>query len=176
MNLVNYGITLKLLTEEKIEMIRQWRNDPKIKQYMEYREYITSEMQRKWFANLNNGKDNFYWIIEYQGEEIGLINLKDIDFVNKTAEPGIFIWDDGYIGTEVPLRATLTRNDFAWEVLHLETLHCHILCDNKRAIKYNKALGFKLLPDQEGIYNQAYLLKKEDALKFKDKYKRILIK
>ena len=36
-----YGITLKRLTVDKIELVRNWRNDPKISQYMEFRDYIT---------------------------------------------------------------------------------------------------------------------------------------
>ncbi len=39
--LENYGVRLKQLTHDKIELLRQWRNDPKIQQYMFYREYIT---------------------------------------------------------------------------------------------------------------------------------------
>ncbi len=39
--LENYGVRLKRLTHDKIELLRQWRNDPKIQQYMFYREYIT---------------------------------------------------------------------------------------------------------------------------------------
>ena len=42
-----YGVKLKRLTHDKIELLRQWRNDPKIQQYMIYREEITPEMQEK---------------------------------------------------------------------------------------------------------------------------------
>ena len=75
MEISNFDVSLELLTEDKIEMVRQWRNDPKIQQYMEYRDEITPEMQVKWFKKLNNGKDNFYFIIKYKEEEIGLINV-----------------------------------------------------------------------------------------------------
>lgn len=88
MKISNYDVSLELLTENKIEMVRQWRNDPKIQQYMEYRETITPEMQKKWFDKLNNGKDNFYFILQYKGEDIGLINVKDIDYEKKLANQG----------------------------------------------------------------------------------------
>ena len=63
---------MRRLTHDKIEMLRQWRNDPKIQQHMFYREYITPEMQERWFANLDQ-HTNFYFIVEYDGKEIGLI-------------------------------------------------------------------------------------------------------
>ena len=39
MILEGYGVKLHRLTEEKIELLRRWRNDPKIQQYMGYREH-----------------------------------------------------------------------------------------------------------------------------------------
>ena len=86
MILEGYGVKLYRLTEEKIELLRRWRNDPKIQQYMGYREHITSEMQKAWFERINND-NNYYFIIEYEGKEIGCINIKDIDYVKKTCEP-----------------------------------------------------------------------------------------
>ena len=85
MILKGYGIILKRLTEDKIELVRHWRNHPKIQQYMEYKEYITEAMQRDWFNHINNDS-NYYFVIQYKEKEIGLINIKDIDFTR---------WDSG---------------------------------------------------------------------------------
>ena len=49
MKLEKYGICLEKLTHDKIELVRRWRNHPKIRRYMEFREEITPEMQEKWF-------------------------------------------------------------------------------------------------------------------------------
>ena len=73
MKISKYGIDLVRLTEEDIEMLRQWRNSPQIQQFMEYREEITAEMQKKWFDSINN-VNNFYFIIHFEGQKIGLIN------------------------------------------------------------------------------------------------------
>ena len=35
--ITDYGVKLVQLTEDKIELVRQWRNSDKIKKYMEYR-------------------------------------------------------------------------------------------------------------------------------------------
>lgn len=162
MELTNYGITLRRLTEDKIEMVRQWRNDPKIQQYMEYRDYITPEMQAAWFKRINNDS-NYYFLIIWEGKEVGLINIKDIDYDKKTGEPGIFIYDDKYLNSDVAMRASLCRDDFIWDVLKLEQLYIHILRNNVRAIKYNLYKGYKLVGGQEEVLNQLYVLTKEDA-------------
>lgn len=164
MILKGYGIILKRLTEDKIELVRHWRNHPKIQQYMEYKEYITEAMQRDWFNHINNDS-NYYFVIQYKEKEIGLINIKDIDFTDKTGEAGIFIWDDEYLNTDVPIRASLCQGDFIWNVLKLNSIFIHVLQSNKRAINYNKFWGYQLLPNQDNIENQKYVLTREGMLR-----------
>lgn len=141
--LEGYGVTLRRLTHDKIEMLRQWRNDPKIQQYMFYRDYITPEMQERWFAKMDK-KCNFYFIIEYEGKEVGCVNIKDINWETKTGEPGIFIYDDEYLNGDVSIRASFVLTDFVFITLGLVLLKGHILPDNKRAVRFNKALGYSI--------------------------------
>lgn len=164
--LEGYGVKLKRLTHDKIEMLRQWRNDPKISQYMFYREYITPEMQERWFANLDN-KCNYYFIIEYEGKEVGCINIKDIDWEKRTGEPGIFIYDDDCLDSDVAQRANFLHGDFIWNELQLEALTIEVVRTNKRAMEMNKAAGFTELPlrpgDPEDMVRM--ILTRENALK-----------
>ncbi|MCL2651725.1 MAG: GNAT family N-acetyltransferase [Candidatus Azobacteroides sp.] len=173
MTLEKYGVILHRLTHDKIEMVRNWRNDPKILKYMEFREYITPEMQEKWFQKINND-NNFFFIIEYEGKEIGLVNGKNIDYEQKTSEGGLFIYDDDYLNSDVPFRVSLCSSDFGFETLNLEKVFIHILSDNKRAIKYNLMLGFELQPNQENIRNQLYFQTKENYFKKRALIKRLL--
>ncbi|MCQ2309949.1 MAG: GNAT family N-acetyltransferase [Bacteroidales bacterium] len=163
MEITKYGVTLRRLTEDKIELLRNWRNDPKIQQYMEYREYITPEMQKKWFAKINN-EHNFYFIIEYDGKEIGMTNLKDIDYQKGIAEPGIFIYDDSYLNTPLAFMVSCSISDFGFEDLGLSTFYGHVLKDNKRAKRFNKALGYKLCEGEDDKTLQLHSLRKEDYL------------
>lgn len=172
--ITKYGITLKPLTHDKIELVRQWRNTPKIRQFMEYRQEITQEMQERWFEKISTSGKDFFFIIVFEDKEVGLINIKDVDFEKKEGEPGIFIWDDEFLNGGASFRASLARNDFAWDVLKLERLVSHVLSDNKRAIRYNKMQGFVMASDQDGLYNQKYILEKENALKSKEKLIKIL--
>lgn len=137
-----YGITLRPLTHNKIELVRRWRNHPMISQYMIYRSHITPEMQERWFQKISASGTDFYFIIEYQGREIGLINVKDVDYVNKCGEQGIFVWDHDYLDTGVAFLAFFCLDDFCTETLGLETVYCHILSSNTRAIRFDEYLGY----------------------------------
>ena len=173
MKLEKYGVTLKRLTVDKIELVRRWRNDISISQYMEYREYITPEMQQHWFASINND-NNYFFVIIAENVEIGLINIKDIDYNQKCGEAGIFIWDKEFLNSDWSFRAALLRNEFAFEQLGLDYLIGHILKTNKRSIQYSTACGFRLLPNQENVTNQEYRLTKDNFYKAQKRLQNLL--
>ena len=172
LTLTGYGITLRRLTHDKIEMLRQWRNDPKIQQYMNYREYITPEMQEHWFQTINND-NNLYFIIEYEGKEVGMINIKDIDYENKRGERGIFIYDDNYLNSFVS-RASMCLGDFIYNELQLKETYGHILRYNKRAIRMSKYMGAKLAQEQDDTDYQLYITTKEAYESIRPNITRIL--
>lgn len=176
--LQDYGVTLRRLTHDKIEMLRQWRNDPKIQQFMFYREKITPEMQEKWFQNVNND-NNFYFIIEYQSKEIGLIDIKDIDYEKKCGEPGLFIYADEYLNSDVAIRASLCMDDWVWDSLGLNYQHIEVVRTNIQAIKYNRMLGFEESnnhSDDSGDKVRMILTREKvlNIQKSRDKIKKIL--
>lgn len=151
-----YGVTLVPLSRGKIEMVRIWRNDPKISRHMQYRGYISPEMQEKWFDRISVSNTDFYFIIEYGGREIGLINIKDVDYGAGRGEQGVFIWDDDYIDTGVAFLAFFALDDFCSETLGLRQVYCHILKSNLRAIRFDTYLGFRLADGQEDVDCQLY--------------------
>ena len=172
-NLVKYGVKLNRLTHDKIEIVRQWRNNPKISRYMEYRDEITPEMQEAWFKKIDN-KYNFYFLIEIDNKEIGLTNVRDIDFENKTGELGIFIWDDDYLNSIVSFQATMCLTDFCFDTLGLQKLVIHVLKDNNRAIKFNKAFGYKISINQDKVYNQEYTLDYENYIEKRNSIQKLI--
>lgn len=169
-----YGLELVRLGHDKIELVRKWRNDRSISQYMEYREYISPEAQELWFSKIDNA-ENYYFIITFQNEDIGLIDIKDVDFSGKQGEAGIFIWDERYLNSDVSFRAAFALFDFAFDDLKLNRIISHVLSDNKRAIQFNKLLGFKLLAGQDNVYNQEYNLDISDYIRVKDRYMKYFL-
>ena len=167
-----YGIILNRLTLDKIELVRNWRNDPKISQYMFYKEIITPEMQLEWFNNINN-ELNYYFIIEYNKEEIGLVNIKNIDKEGKNGENGLFIYEDKYLNSDIPFRVAFCHNDFVFEELKLDYIYGYIIPDNKRAVQFNKTLGadIKLSEDGKSLF---LTITRENYYKQRNRYIRIL--
>jgi UDP-4-amino-4,6-dideoxy-N-acetyl-beta-L-altrosamine N-acetyltransferase len=157
MKLSKYGIVLRRLRQEDIELVRQWRNSSQISQFMEYREYITPEIQLEWFRSVDNF-ENFYYIIQYEGKDIGLINSSKIEWDTVSSEGGIFLWDEQYYETFVPVWASLCLLETSYFILGAGKSYIKTLNDNERAKKLNVHLGYELQPGQEGVYNQVYVM------------------
>ena len=163
--LQQYGVTLRRLTEEDIELVRHWRNQSDIANYMEYRNFITPEQQIVWFKSINN-KFNYYFVIEFEGKKVGLINSKNYNPAEGFGEGGIFIWDNDYINSLVAVYSTLCLLNFVFFTLKLcKKSKARILRTNERAIHYNQLIGYKLLAGQENVENQLYELTLEDYVK-----------
>jgi len=171
--LEQYGVRLTRLQKKDIELVRYWRNQADITNYMEYRNYITPTNQLKWFESINNSL-NYYFIIEYCGNEIGLINIRDIDFEIYEGEAGIFIYDDDCLNSTISFQASFCLYDFCFEKLKLNRVIAHILKDNRRAIKYNKMIGYRISDNQGEINNQLYFLNKVDYFIVRDEFIPIL--
>jgi UDP-4-amino-4,6-dideoxy-N-acetyl-beta-L-altrosamine N-acetyltransferase len=166
-----YGIELIRLKEEDIELVRQHRNSEHIQQFMEYRKFITAEMQKKWFQSVNNIHNN-YFIIQINGEKIGLINGAQIDWDKKeTGSGGVFIWKTEYWETKAPLAASLLLTDTS-VLLGMKKTYAKILQDNKKAIAFNKALGYELMEGQEAFYNQHYVLTMTQYINKRDRLRK----
>ena len=164
-----YGVTLRRITEADIELLRNWRNQQSVKMYMDYRKYITPEMQKKWFESVNN-KFNYYFIIEFEGKNVGLINAKNFSYENGFGEGGIFIADEEYINSFAAVFSTLCLLNFVFYKVKLCTVsHARILRNNERARHYNMLIGYKLSPGQENIQNQLYTLHLSDYERMSEK-------
>ncbi|MEA3504167.1 MAG: GNAT family N-acetyltransferase, partial [Bacteroidota bacterium] len=162
MKIFKYGITLKRITEDDLELLRTWRNSEHVNRFMEYREHITVGMQKKWFESVNN-YNNFYYLIIYKGEKVGVINDKDIlRGDDKVSEAGLFIAEEKYRNTHVPLLASLMMIEISLFILQGKINYIHVLRDNKQAIAYNKSLGYQLCERQDDVENQKYFLTPEN--------------
>lgn len=187
MKVYKYGIVLERLKERDIELVRQWRNSDPVRLNMEYRELITEAQQIAWFQSVNNLSNN-YLLIYYKGEKIGLLNDKHIDWEKRTSESGLFLGRTEYYNTFVPYLVSVAGIELNFHFMRWERQYAHIMRTNHNAIKYNRQLGYRLLPGQEEVENQLYEMSRESydtssgkiqkavrALATEDLYPRLLL-
>jgi len=156
----NYGIQFRRLTSDFAELVRFWRNHYSINQYMEIRDHISEEDQKKWFEKtLHPSYLNLLILIN--GDPAGLLNGKEIDFENGTLESGIFFWAKQYHKTDIPVRTVYAAGEMTFDFCGMKEIYAKILSDNEQAIVFNKFIGYEMMPGQEAVRNQKYFLTAE---------------
>lgn len=141
-----YGITLKPLTTDMLETVRQWRNDPEIAKHMLDQTYITEAMQRRWFEKLEHDNSRRYWVIWFKDQAIGVASLVSIQHDASWAEPGMYIYPDQFRNNIVPFCAAFALNDFAFERLKLQTLVGKIYQSNAASVRFHEKSGYVEMP------------------------------
>lgn len=126
--------------EKFLELSFQWLRDPEIKR-LTLSPDIKKEEQLDWYKNLEGRNDYKIWGVLYNGERIGAVGLKNIDYINKSAEYFGYIgekdkWGHG-IGT-----AMLEYAISEAKKIGLHNVSLQVSQENIRAIKLYKKLGF----------------------------------
>ena len=161
MKLTGFGLVLRRITIQDIELVRGWRNQSFVRNQMLVQDEISAEQQVLWFEKINN-PFNYYFIIEVNELPIGVIHAKNIDEQSMVGEGGVFIGDDKFIGTDIPARASMLILYFCFSKISVNTSLAKVKEDNFLALEFNKSLGYKEVKRSQGvIYLQ---LKKEDFL------------
>lgn len=89
-------LSFKKLEESDLELVLEWRTSDHVTRYMYTDIEKNMENQRKWFKRISQDDSQFYWIIQYNQNPIGLISLNQIDRVNKKATFGYYLGDLNY--------------------------------------------------------------------------------
>ncbi len=167
-----FGTVLRRLAPKYLEAVRLWRNDPAISQWLVFQGQIGPEQQRKWFDSVDQSR-NFYYIIEYQGQPVGMVNLKNYEAAAASAEGGIFIGDQSFQNSMVALDALLTMYDFGFEELGLKKISAYIKIDNIRAARLNQSLGFFKLAGQPAREDKTelWILEAQNYFKHTSKFR-----
>jgi UDP-4-amino-4,6-dideoxy-N-acetyl-beta-L-altrosamine N-acetyltransferase len=137
-----FGVELHLLDETHLETLRGWRNSQFVQQFMQQNVSISAEMQKQWFESLDKSS-NYYFLIREGRDFIGCCNIKNIT-ADKSGEGGIFLCDPQYLNGMSASKAIFLMYQWAFSKQIIVSAKSEILPDNKRAIRFNKMLGFTL--------------------------------
>jgi UDP-4-amino-4,6-dideoxy-N-acetyl-beta-L-altrosamine N-acetyltransferase len=137
-----FGIQLEPLTLDTAMIVRQWRNSPKVSQFMDFKEQISEEQQIRWFENTVRS-ENKYFILKQNSISIGLIHLDRFNEIYKSAFAGLFIGNESFEGTGIAFKASIALLEYAFEELKLKKVFAKVHQNNGAAIAYNSNLGFE---------------------------------
>ena len=136
-------VSLKLIEQQDIELIRSWRNSKDVNQFFIFRGCISKAQQKKWFEKKSTSGKDYYFLIVVDNEPIGLIYTKNIDWDLREGESGMFIGKKGYLNSLISFEASYLHGRHFFHKLNLQKNKIQVLESNKRALRYNKGIGFR---------------------------------
>lgn len=148
------NVQLRKITYKDIELIREWRNSDLIKNVSYNRDYISPEMQSKWFDNIKDNLSQLHWIINIDGIDAGYAAIKNIDLQNKRCEfASLYIANEKFLlnGSGAIAQYKILNYMFS-EYSDILKVHCEVLGFNKKVIQLHKRFGFLIEGEQKNHY------------------------
>ena len=150
------GIRFRAIEKEDLPLFVTWLNDPEVNENLFTILPLSLDSEEKWYQDMMERRAEARpLVIEIpQGEDwqpIGVAGLEGIDWINRSAELGLFIgekslWQKGY--GQKTLRLLLKHG---FETLNLNRIFLRVFATNQRGIHAYEKTGFVL----EGRMRQA---------------------
>lgn len=143
--------SIKEIQEEDLKMLLKWRNSQRIHALMLTDRIISWDEHYNWFCKNKANKPARNFIFYYKNIAIGYFGYSD--YHEEFCSPG------GYIGdiANAPIDAALVLFSFgieyAFKTLNMKYLQTEVFCENKKALKLDLLLGYKIIGENEVIKN-----------------------
>lgn len=146
-------VTLTPLKESDAPQLFDWINDPELVRYNSSYKPVHWNNHLTWFENVIKDNQKVIFGIRAIKEDIliGVIQLIDINHINRNAELIIRIGHKDFLGRGYGRESLRLMINFAWQDLNLYRIWLRVFGSNIRAITAYKAVEFK----EEGCMRQA---------------------
>lgn len=134
-------IKLVKLEEKHLQIVLDWRVKPEVAQFMLTHVEYDLDKQKEWFKKISIDKSVAYWIIEYLGKPIGLINLAAIDRSAKKCSAGYYIGEMEYCQLSAFVLPYLYN--FVFKVLKFNKIYGEVVDGNDNILKIHLMQGYR---------------------------------
>ncbi len=142
--------TLRSVVPTDRELIFNWRNLPEVAKYMYTDHVIGWEEHCLWFEKAMRDPTRHYWIIVCEEQDVGLVNLYNIDLENRRCFWAFYIASANTRGKGVGSFVEYAILNFVFEVMNLNKLCCEVFAFNEAVVGMHKSFGFS----QEAFYRE----------------------
>ena len=141
-------VRLRDLTPADSDRLLAWRNLPEVARWMYSDHAISRAEHDRWFAGIAGDASRRYWIIELDGEPVGLANLADISPAHRKASWAYYLASPAVRGKGVGAFVEVSILDRVFGDLALNKLCCEVLLENQAVWKMHESFGFQ----REALY------------------------
>jgi UDP-4-amino-4,6-dideoxy-N-acetyl-beta-L-altrosamine N-acetyltransferase len=136
------SLRLRLIEPADSASLLAWRNSPEVAAFM-YTDHLISQAEHdRWFEGARAATDRRYWMIEADGEPVGLANLARIDRTARRCEWAYYLGEPSTRGKGLGSRIEYVVLRHAFETQGLNKLWCEVLIENEAVWKLHQSFGF----------------------------------
>jgi RimJ/RimL family protein N-acetyltransferase len=165
---------LKGLNPEYFDYIIKWRNDRNVNRFLNQKQPLTYESQKKWYEEYLQKSDEIMYVMhdKESGIPFGTIGLSQFDTKERHClQVRLLVGDAKYLGTKHFVDAYLTFYGYLFSDLGVEKCYTHSVEANKKVVNFGKRLGY--IENEPAKYPQ-YLnysgMKQREFVLAKDRY------
>lgn len=154
------NVTIRPLSAQDIEHLREWRNDSSNTRFLRKLPYITKEMQETWFASyLGNADEMCFAIDEIKALHRIVGSLALYNFQDDQAEFGkILIGDPEAHGRNIGCHSIAALLHIAFSDLKLNKVILHVYTENHGAVHVYEKVGFQVADTHQADGMDEYLM------------------
>lgn len=134
-------VRCRRLREEDLALVMDWRMRPYITRYMNTDPQLTLEGQRRWFERISNDDSQMHWLVTFDGAPIGVMNVVDIDRVNRHCSWGYYVAERKYRSFKLALYLEWNLYDYVFDELKLHKLCNETFVENEYAVQLHQMCG-----------------------------------
>lgn len=129
------------LSYEHLDLVYEWRKSDFVSKFMITTMSIEKKDHYIWFENICNNLKFKYWVIFFKNIPIGLINLAEIDYINRNLSAGYYIGDKSYrsIGAMVPPYLY----NYVFGEMQFRKIYGQVVAGNDGVLKMHALHGFR---------------------------------
>jgi ribosomal-protein-alanine N-acetyltransferase len=127
---------------EDAPVIITWFEDMEVTRFLLRRHPLSIEMEKEWLDRMARSPDDVVWIVENQGDPVGITALHLIDWKNSSATTGTVIGDRSVWGKGLGRELMQLRARYAFMQLPLRKLKSGYIDGNDASAKAQAAAGY----------------------------------
>ena len=150
-----YGVEVKPVKPKDLIYLRKSRNSLEVRSQMVDTSYITPAKQRLWYENMTKDDSIAYWVVWQRGYRVGSMNIsvKSNNKKKNNIDVGMYVWSQKFNHGLLGISIALVQLDLVFYYLNLSSVETSPKKNNKRAIAFNKKLGYiKINEDSEFVH------------------------
>ncbi|EPU1979721.1 UDP-4-amino-4,6-dideoxy-N-acetyl-beta-L-altrosamine N-acetyltransferase [Escherichia coli] len=143
---------LRNITDEEVDLMLSWRNEPKVRRNMYTQHLISKEEHYAWWDKMKHRQDQCYYMYEFMEQPCGIASFNNLDVNNKNSAWAFYTSPLAPKGSGA--RMEFLMLDLAFITLGLHKLYCEVLEFNKAVISLHHKFGF----ETEGLLKEHSLI------------------